>query len=193
MADAAANQPQQTSEHALVELVLAGDKDAFEQLYERYFGRVYSFVSKRLGNRADVEEAVQEVFIGVFSCLASYRREAPLGAWIVGIARRVVASRFKKKRHPTVPLTREDESETVDLALPLLQRAATPLEYYECRERIAQLETAAARRLTREQRRLFELHHLRHRSITEIAAQLDKSEDAVKSNLYRARKVLLAR
>ena len=136
---------------------------------------------------------MQDVFIGVFSCLASYRREAPLGAWIVGIARRVVASRFKKKRHPTVPLTREDESETVDLALPLLQRAATPLEYYECRERIAQLETAAARRLTREQRRLFELHHLRHRSITEIAAQLDKSEDAVKSNLYRARKVLLAR
>jgi RNA polymerase sigma-70 factor (ECF subfamily) len=142
---------------------------------------------------ADAEETVQEVFINVFSCLESYRREAPLGAWILGIARRVVASRFKKKRHPTIPLAREEELESVDLPMPLLQRTATPFEYYECHERILQLEAAAARRLTREQRRLFELHHLHHRSITDIATQLDKSEDAVKSNLYRARKALLAR
>ena len=43
------------------------------------------------------------------------------------------------------------------------------------------------------QRRLFELHHLEHRSISDIAQDLRKSEDAVKSNLYRARKALLAR
>jgi RNA polymerase sigma-70 factor (ECF subfamily) len=193
MADAVLNDPQQVSDDALVERILAGDRDAFDRVYERYFGRVYGFVRKRLDNGADAEETVQEVFINVFSCLESYRREAPLGAWILGIARRVVASRFKKKRHPTIPLAREEELESVDLPMPLLQRTATPFEYYECHERILQLEAAAARRLTREQRRLFELHHLHHRSITDIATQLDKSEDAVKSNLYRARKALLAR
>jgi DNA-directed RNA polymerase specialized sigma24 family protein len=35
------------------------------------------------------------------------------------------------------------------------------------------------------------MHHLHHRSIADIAVALDKSEDAVKSNLYRARRLLL--
>jgi DNA-directed RNA polymerase specialized sigma24 family protein len=74
----------------------------------------------------------------------------------------------------------------------MLQQLATPLDNYECRERILQLEATAARRLNREQRQMFELHHLHHRSIADIAAQMDKSKDAVKSNLYRARKALLA-
>jgi len=46
--------------------------------------------------------------------------------------------------------------------------------------------------LTAEQRQLFELHHLHHQSIREIAREFDKTEDAVKSDLYRARHVLLA-
>lgn len=192
MADAVLNDRQPVSDDALVERVLAGDREAFDRLYERYFGRVYGYVRRRLDNRADAEETVQEVFVGVFSCLGSYRREAPLGAWILGIARRAIAGRFKKKRHPTVPLAADGEPETLDLLAPMLQRIATPLDYFECRERILQLEAAAARRLTGDQRRMFELHHLRHHSIADIATQLDKSEDAVKSNLYRARKALLA-
>jgi DNA-directed RNA polymerase specialized sigma24 family protein len=48
-------------------------------------------------------------------------------------------------------------------------------------------------RLSPEQRQLVELHHLQHHSIEDIARDLHKTEDAVKSNLYRARKLLLAR
>ena len=44
-----------------------------------------------------------------------------------------------------------------------------------------------------EQRELFELHHLESMPIAEIAQALSKSEDAVKSNLYRTRKLLLSR
>ena len=47
--------------------------------------------------------------------------------------------------------------------------------------------------LSSDQWELFRLRHLENRSIEEIAQQLAKSEDAVKSHLYRARKVLLAR
>ena len=48
-------------------------------------------------------------------------------------------------------------------------------------------------KLSSGQRHLFKLHHLEDRSISEIAVALDKSENAVKSNLYRTRKLLLAR
>ena len=183
----------QPDESELIDRILAGDQAAFEQLYNRYLPRVFGFVQKRLDNRADTEETVQEVFFHVFSCLASYRKEAHFAAWVLGIARRTVANRFKRKRHPTVPLEIEGEPENVDYAAPMIGAVPTPHETYECRERAERIEAAAALELTSEQRLLFELHHLRHHPITDIASLLDKSEDAIKSNLYRARRVLLAR
>jgi RNA polymerase sigma factor (sigma-70 family) len=176
----------------LIEKVEAGDKAAFEVLYERYFPRVYRFVDRRMRNRADTEETVQDVFINVFSSLGSYRGEAPFAAWVLGVTRRTIASRFKKKRHTMVPLGENEEPEILDLMMPTIRREPTPLEHYECGERIARLERAVAR-LTKEQRTLFELHHLHHRPIQELARTLRKSEDAVKSNLYRARRMLLSR
>jgi RNA polymerase sigma factor (sigma-70 family) len=91
-----------------------------------------------------------------------------------------------------VPLEQE-EPESIDYAALQLDPVPTPHETYECRERVERLEATAVRELTPEQRLLFELHHLRHHPITDLAALLEKSEDAVKSNLYRARRVLLAR
>lgn len=181
----------QASDELVIDRILSGDKAAFNELYDRYFGRVFSFVRRRIQNRADAEETVQEVFINVFSSLDSYRREAPFGAWVLGVSRRTVASRFKRKRHPMVSLDGQEEPQ--DASNPRLQREPTPLEHYECGERFARIDRAAREDLTPEQRRLFELHHLRHRPIQEIASTLHKSEDAVKSNLYRARRLLLAR
>ena len=179
------------SETELVARVLAGEEAAFERLYERYLPRVAGFVRKRLGNPADTEEVVQDVFFAVFSSLDSFRGEAPFAAWVLGIARRTVANRFKRKRHPLVALG-DEEPESTDRLDPMVQPAAMPDEIYECDERMRRIEAAARRRLSREQQRLFQLHHLQHLSITEIAGVLEKSEDAIKSNLYRTRKLLLA-
>ena len=183
----------QASDDVLIERIQAGDEAAVDIVYERYFPRVFSFVRRRIGNRADVEETVQEVFLAVFSSLHSYRREAVFAAWVLGIARHTVASRFKKKHHPTVSLAAADDPNAVGTALPTLRREPTPLENFECEERVERLAAVARSELTPDQRKVFELHHLRHRPIQEIARTLRKTEDAVKSNLYRARMLLLAR
>ena len=179
------------SDEQLILRVRSGEREAFDQLYERYVGRVYRFVENRLNNRADVEETTQEVFVNVFSSLPTFRAEAPFAAWVLGVARYTLAGRFKKKQHPTVPLETNEHGE-LDVAEGNAQEA-TPLDFYELRERISQLAKAAEHELSPEQQQLFRLHHLEHRPISEVAALLDKSEDAVKSNLYRVRKVLLAR
>ena len=181
------------TERQLVERVGAGDEAAFEVLYERYFPRVFHFLAKRLNNRADAEETTQEAFINIFSSIESYRGEAPFAAWVLGVTRRTLASRFKKKRHLTVPLERREEPDSIDLLRSALTRVPTPLEYYECGERLSQLDDTVRNGLSEVQRNLFVLHHLRHHSIQDIARTLHKSEDAVKSNLYRARKLLLTR
>jgi RNA polymerase sigma factor (sigma-70 family) len=180
------------SDEELVEQLRQGNREAFELVYERYFRRVYHFVDRRLGNRADVEETVQEVFINIFSSVGTYRGEAPFAAWVFGLTRRTIAGRFKKKRHATVPL-RDEDQESAEVAMSELRAEPTPLESYECQERLARMQTLAATRLSAEQRALFRMHHLEDLSIHDIARSLRKSEDAVKSNLYRARKILLAR
>jgi len=124
--------------------------------------------------------------------LESFRGEAPFAAWVLGVARRTVAGRFKKKQHPVVPLdTADGDDPSYELAAtqPL---DPTPLQQYECAERLARLDTAAREKLSADQRKLIELHHFQHCSVREIAAQLGRSEDSIKSNLYRARKLLLA-
>jgi RNA polymerase sigma-70 factor (ECF subfamily) len=179
-------------DEALIERIEAGDQDAFTILYERYLPRVLGFVRRRLSNRADAEETVQEVFINIFSSLHTYRREAPFEAWVLGLTRRTIARRFKKKQHPTVPLQAED-TDDVDPMIPTVHREPSPLEHYEYRERVISIESRARRELSAEQRELFERHHLRNEPVREIARVLSKSEDAVKSNLYRVRKLLFAR
>ena len=190
-ADSVVEEP--LSDEELIERICGDDRAAFDLLYERYFPRVYGYVRRRLGNPADVEETVQEVFINVFSSLDSFRGDAPFAAWVVGVSRRTVASRFKKKQHVTVPLE-DSEANLPDAQLATaVHGEPTPLEYYECTERIARMEAAAREEFSDDQWRLFALHHLEHRSVREIARVLDRSEDAVKSHLYRARKLLLAR
>ena len=181
------------SDEDLVETILGGDQSAFEPLYERYIKRIYHFIDRRMHNRADAEEVTQEVFASLFLSLPSFRREAPFAAWAFGVTRRTIAAHFKKRRHETVTLSEEDAEQATRLSAAALQREPDPHQIYEVNERIGRMQAAASNQLTREQRLLFRLHHLQNRSINEIARQVAKSEDAVKSHLYRARKVLLAR
>jgi len=178
------------SDAELIEKISNGDRASFSVLYERYFRRVYGFAGRRMNNRADIEETVQEVFTNIFASLGSFRFDAPFAAWVFGVTRRTVANRFKKKRHPTVSIDLEDESRVIGNAV---QREPTPLEHYEGWERLNRLQTAADCDLSPIQRRLFVMHHLQHQSIREIACATNKSMDAVKSDLYRARRTLLAR
>ncbi len=178
-----------STDEELLARIVDGDESAFNLLYERYFKRVYGFVSRRMGNRADIEEVTQEIFISVLSSLDSFRGEGVFSAWLFGVSRRVVANRFKRKRHPTVPLMEDDGAETLSPAF----SHPTPLDEYECTERFKQLSQTMDRLLSEDQKTLFRMHHIEDQPICEIARKLHKTEDAIKSNLYRARRVLLAR
>ena len=181
------------TDEMLVARIRDGDRAAFDEIYRRYFKRVYGFLDKRLRNRADTEETTQEVFINIFSSIDTFRGEAPFAAWVFGLTRRTLAARFRRKHHPTVPLFEDEDEQGVLGMAAATSSEASPLENYELVELAAQLERSLESDVTPEQRQLFELHHLQSMPIAEIARTLSKSEDSVKSNLYRTRKVLLAR
>jgi RNA polymerase sigma-70 factor (ECF subfamily) len=179
------------TDEMLVDRIRSGDRAAFDEVYGRYFKRVFAFLDKRLRNRADTEETTQEVFINIFSSLDSFRGEAPFAAWVFGLSRRTLAARFRRKRHPTVPLLEDNEEQSISNLASNASGEPTPLENYEMHERAAQLSDVLEHEVTAEQRQLFEMHHIQSLPIAEIAKTLSKSEDSVKSGLYRTRKLLL--
>jgi RNA polymerase sigma-70 factor (ECF subfamily) len=181
------------TDEILVDQLRQGDREAFDELYRRYFKRVYGFLDKRLRNRADTEETTQEVFINIFSSVDSFRGDASFAAWVFGLTRHTLAARFRRKQHPMVPLFEDDDESVIPSIAVGASTEPTPLENYEMVERAAHFSNTLETELTPEQRQLFDLHHLQSKPIAEIARTLSKSEDAVKSNLYRTRKLLLAR
>ena len=176
------------SDVELAQRLAQGDKEAFCQFYEAYFPRVYGFVQKKLSNRADTEEVVQDVFLNIFLSIDSFRGEAPLAAWVFGVSRRTISRRFSRKRPLTQPLPEEDCLGDSPRKSPV----ATPEETVAYRERLTAMSEAADNQLSQEQWGVFWDHHMEGQSVRSIAQRLGKSEDAVKSNLYRTRRTLLA-
>jgi RNA polymerase sigma-70 factor (ECF subfamily) len=174
-----------SSDREIVEQILEGSAEHFEQLYEAYFARVYRFALKRLGDPGEAEDVTQEVFFTVFSCLDSFQGNSSLLVWIFGIARNTVNRRFRRSR----PRLESIEDEGASAAF---TESPPPDQAVDARRMLIRCEEVIERDLTPLQRRIFDLKHLRRQSIRTIAEALGKSEDAVKANLYRMRRAIAA-
>jgi RNA polymerase sigma factor (sigma-70 family) len=67
---------------ALVERCRQGDLAAFEAIYRTHSGRLYSVACRMLGNPADAEDLLQDVFLTAHRKLDSFRGESALGTWL---------------------------------------------------------------------------------------------------------------
>jgi RNA polymerase sigma-70 factor (ECF subfamily) len=170
-----------SSDAELVAAILGGSREHFELLYDAYFPRVYRFALKRLGDPGEAEDVAQEVFFTVFRALPSYQGTAPLLIWIFGITRNTVNRRFRRAR-PKLESLDADNARDVASLMPPTDRAV------DARRMLELCELVIENDLTPLQRRIFHLKHLRRQPIRSIARALDKSEDAIKANLYRMRK-----
>ncbi len=172
-----------SSDRELVDEILGGNLEQFDLLYETYFPRVYRFALKRLRDPGEAEDVTQEVFIILLKALPSYQGQSSLLVWIFGITRNTVNRRFRKAR----PILQSLETGS---ALNVAGPEAPADERTDARRMLVRCDDIIQNDLTPLQRRIFHLKHLRRLSIRAIAQALGKSEDAIKANLYRMRRVL---
>lgn len=95
-APASRRSPEQTDERLLV---AAAQKDPgrFGELYEIYFGAVYGFIVRRVGDRDVAEDLTSEVFHKALANLQRFEwRGAPFGAWLLRVAANAIADRGKR-------------------------------------------------------------------------------------------------
>src|SRR6266850_348126 len=99
-------------EAALVEAVLAGNRDMFGRLYQLYAPLVHGVLLARLP-RSEVDDIVQDIFLHAFRKLHTLRDTRAFGPWIAMIARNR-AMDFHRRSHETVELS--DDLRSADSA-----------------------------------------------------------------------------
>ena len=156
-------------ERTLIEAAQA-DPACFVDLYERHFHRVYAYVIRRTGSRAEAEDITSEVFERALTNLSRFEwRGVPFAAWLYRIAANALADRRRETERdsaeppPDVPDGREADE---------IERRAMLFQLVE--------------RLPDLQRQVIEMRFVDGKSIREIGAALDRSDGAVKQLQLRA-------
>jgi RNA polymerase sigma-70 factor (ECF subfamily) len=85
------------SERLLIRQVRAGDALAWQQLIERYEGRLVAFVDSRIHDRAASEDTVQETFIGFLTSLPHYDEQRDLEAYLFSIAAHKLTDHLRRQ------------------------------------------------------------------------------------------------
>jgi len=172
-------------EQNLVHRAQHGDKEAFTELYQAYFNKLYRYLAVRIGNKAEAEDMTQQVFVKAYKSIHSYRwKGVPFSAWLFRIAHNLMVDYFRREsKKPTVPL---EES--------LLVSDEDPRKTIEQRMDIERVMTAT-RKLTAAQREVVSLRFAGGLAITEVARAMGKSEGAIKALQHSAiaalRRILL--
>ena len=167
-------------------LVEAAQRDAsrFAEIYERYFDLVYASVVRRVRDRAATEDLTSEVFRKALASLPRFKwTGAPFGAWLLRIASNLIvdratrAARERNADEPALAMAAAAIDEPVNS-----QSQQSNLEAAERRARLFGLVDA----LPDDQRRVVAMRFAEEKSISEIAAELHRSEGAIKQLQFRA-------
>lgn len=177
---------QKLTDEQLVERVCSGDVALFEVLMRRNNTRLYRTLRSLLKNEAEIEDAMQAVYVLAYSKLNSFRGDAQLDTWLTQIALNEALGRLRRdRRHPVLNLSSIPEPELS----PGDSAEQTPEAQVNRRELAAILE-AAVDELPDLYRITFMLREVDGMDTTQTAQVLGVSEDVVKKRLSRARGLL---
>ncbi|HMG19249.1 MAG TPA: RNA polymerase sigma factor [Gemmatimonadales bacterium] len=158
----------------IVRAVLAGDRERYAKLVERYRDRYARYAARMLGSADAAEDAVQDAFVRAYDQLAQCKDPNKFVGWFFLILRNRCFAERRSSRSKA-PLEAADSVAAAD-------RADSSAEAAE-RRRALQL---ALLELTPDQREVFVLKHVEGLSYGEIAKQLSTSVPSLKMRMHRA-------
>lgn len=157
-----------------------GDAEAFGELYDHYVDLVYRYVAFRVGNVALAEDLTSEAFVRALRRITSFSWQGrDFGAWLITIARNLIADHFKSGRYRM-------EFATSDLLDAGADRSQEGPER-EVLDALTNVELLrAVKLLGPEQQECLVLRFLQGLSVAETAQIMGKNDGAIKALQYRA-------
>lgn len=178
----------EVSEKKIIEKVLGGDANAFEELVLKYEKTVYNLALRMVGDRDDAFDMTQEAFIKAYGSLSSFRGDSKFSVWIYRITTNVCLDFLRSKsRKQQVSLTVSDDDEDAQLDIP--DPSSTP-EQQLIKKISMQSVEEGLKTLPDKQRQILVMRELGGMSYAEIGKALSLEEGTVKSRIFRARKRL---
>ncbi len=155
---------------------------AFAALVDRYESKIYRLCCSLLRDRGLAEDAAQESLLRIWKALDKYDQRASLSTWIYAITRNRCLTAIERRR---VAESLDDENSPLELET----AEAEPTEVDDQATLLRELVDALPDRY----RRALTLYYYEERSVGEAALMLGVPEGTLKTNLFRARALLLER
>jgi len=163
--------------------VLSGDQNAFSHLVTRYEARVRGYCTVMLANRAEADDAAQDIFIKAYQNLEKFRSDSLFSTWLhritvnhcMDILRKRSRSKTESWDHLLAQEGEKMEAALIDNRPP--ENTQDQIDHV----------TLLLSRLPEKLREIFVLREMHSLSYEELAHTLHCSLDAVKSRLKRAR------
>jgi len=182
------------TDQALIARSSDGDTDAFHQLFDRKHRRIYLIAYQVLGDHAQSEDVVQEVFLRLWERCADYDERFPLDAWLRRIAtNRAIdhwrARRTETRRRVSAAANTDPDAMLEVAADPAMAAAGNPEARLGWRQLQAIWDELAGE-LPAQQRAAFVLRHIEGLATAEVAEALECSVSTVRSHVADARRTL---
>lgn len=178
----------QLTDKQLVELVLGGDKQAFNRIILATEGLVAQIVFRLIPGEEDQKDVAQDIYLKIFHHLKDFKFQSKLSTWVGRIAYNTCLSRLEKKQ-PDVRVA-PVETDAGDGGAGEVFRAAEESDRPLLQKELRVLIAREVARLPTLYQTLIGLYHQEELSYQEIGAITGLPEGTVKSYLFRARKLL---
>jgi len=167
------------AELRLVERCRNGELGAFEELYRQHSGRLFSLAVRMLGNQADAEDQLQEIFLSAHRKLESFRGEAALGTWLYRLAMNQLLDYVRSRAARTGQLTDGLDDATVLADASGHRLADRAIERIDLERALTELPDGC--------RAAFLLHDVEGLEHKEVSDVLGIAEGTSKSQVHKAR------
>ena len=174
----------QTPDQLLIDSCLAGRRDAFGQLVDRYQNRLFHSLLHLLGSTEDAQDIAQEAFVQAFEKLSGFRGQAQFYSWLFRIAYNLAVSDRRKARRVSVSLENQREASGFE---PTDTNPSNDPSYAMDSEERQRIVQRALTELPEEFRTTLILKEMDGMSYEDIASTLGIPLGTVRSRIHRAR------
>ncbi len=175
------------SDEQIIEKVLAGDVNLFEQLIDKYKDTVYKITSTHVPYEY-VDEVANDIFFKCYKSLSSYRGDAQFVNWLSVISVRTCKSFWRDKYKDVVtPISSFDVD--IDYLVDRVEHEASP-EFHMLTQELGTQLSKALDQLKPSERMIINMLYSEGQSIAETASLMELTEANVKVIAHRAKKKL---
>jgi RNA polymerase sigma factor (sigma-70 family) len=162
-------------EYLLIDRILAGERNLYATLVDKYKSYAYTIAMKILENRPEAEEAAQDAFVKAFQYMKNFNRQAKFSTWLYRIVFNTAIS-YKRKSKPAL---QSIEKSIIEYS----ERADHNAEQDDKQVFILQ----AMNKLNEADRLAIQLFYMNEFSMEEVAEMMGQNINTIKVRIHRAR------